>query len=71
MGPLYLRIDGHNSFAQPTATATEVTTKRMPTGAGAAIVAGHDAHHFSALWPSLEPWAYKGFIGLGMVTSWR
>lgn len=41
----------------------------MLTKTGVTIVAVHDAHHFSALWPNLGPWARKGFVGLGMVAS--
>ena len=36
---------------------------------GLALVLLRDTHHFSALWPDLEPWAEQGYVGVTAVTG--
>lgn len=36
---------------------------------GLALILLRDTHHFSALWPDLEPWAEQGYVGFTAVTG--
>lgn len=65
----YIRIDGANGFAQPALHAAEETIEDALVKTGIAVVAVHDSHHFSALWPELEVFARRGNVALGMVAS--
>lgn len=69
IGPSYLRIDGCNGFAQPAIAFAEATIQKMLDQTGLAVVAMRNSHHFSALWPDLEPWAERGYVALTMVSG--
>jgi delta1-piperideine-2-carboxylate reductase len=68
-GAAFIRVDADNGFAQPALElAVPLLLEKTRTG-GAAIVAIRDSHHFSALWPDLEPFARQGLVGLSCVTG--
>lgn len=71
VGPSYLRIDAKNGFAQSAVSRFEKEILSILEETGIAVVALRDAHHFSALWPDLEPFANNGYLGLTMVTGGR
>lgn len=68
-GPSLLRVDARNGFAQPAWAAALPHALDMARHQGAAVVAVRESHHFSALWPDLEPLAEAGFVALSMVTG--
>lgn len=68
-GTSFLRVDARNGFAQPAlAVATDQARKRA-RDTGTCIIAIRDSHHFSALWPDVEPFAEDGLIALSVVNS--
>ncbi len=71
VGPSFLRVDARNGFAQPALAFARETIRRMIDETGVAVVAMRDSHHFSALWPDLEPFALDGAVGLTMVAGSR
>ncbi|MEP7456562.1 Ldh family oxidoreductase [Phyllobacterium sp. SB3] len=68
-GPAFIRVDAMNGFAQPALKAAMPRVIEMAMTSGAAVVAIKDSHHFSALWPDLEPLAKAGFVALSMVSG--
>lgn len=68
-GPSLLRVNAQNGFAQVAWAAALPQVLDMARGQGAAVVAIRDSHHFSALWPDIEPLAEAGFVALSMVTG--
>lgn len=68
-GPSLLRVDARNGFAQPAWAQALPHALDMVRQQGAAVVAIRDSHHFSALWPDLEPLAETGFVALSMVAG--
>jgi len=69
VGPSLLRIDAANGFAQPALATAHPRIAEAIAETGVAIVAMRNSHHFSALWPDLEPFAQEGLVGLTMVTG--
>lgn len=69
VGPSFLRIDARNGFAQSALASARHGILSMLEETGVAVVAIRNSHHFSALWPDLEPLALKGYLGLAMVTG--
>lgn len=68
-GAAFIRIDARNGFAQPAlALAMPLIMERVSI-AGAVVVAIRDSHHFSALWPDIEPLARQGLVALSMVSG--
>lgn len=67
--PSYLRIDAKNGFAQSALAAAKPTIDRALEVTGIAVIAIRDSHHYSALWPDLEPFAREGCVALTMVAS--
>jgi len=65
----FLRVDARNGFAQPALAAAAGAIADMVSRFGVAIVATRDSHHFSALWPDLEPFAADGLVSLSTVTG--
>ena len=65
----YIRIDGANGFTQPALAAADADIEDALSRSGIAVVAVHDGHHFSALWPELEDFARRGYVALGMIAS--
>lgn len=71
VGPSFLRIDARNGFAQPAFETFRLQIARMLQDTGVAVVAINNSHHFSALWPELEPFAQEGHVGLSVVTGYQ
>ena len=65
----FIRVDGANGFSQPALVAAGEAIESAIADAGVAVVATKDSHHFSSLWPDLEPFAERGLIGMTMVTG--
>lgn len=69
LSPSYLRVDAKNGFAQPALAIAKPFIDEAIAATGVAVVAMHDSHHFSALWPDIEPFARAGFVALTMVAA--
>jgi delta1-piperideine-2-carboxylate reductase len=69
VSPSFIRIDAQNGFAQPAlaAAAADIETALLRTGV--AVVATRNSHHFSALWPDVEPFARKGLLAISFVNG--
>jgi len=69
VGPAFLRVDAANGFAQPALEAARPRLTEMVRAGGMALLAIRDSHHFSALWPDVEPFARDGLVALSVVDS--
>ncbi|WP_085026397.1 Ldh family oxidoreductase [Ensifer aridi] len=69
VGPAFLRVDAKNGFAQPALATAMPRLTEVASSHGLAVLAMRDSHHFSALWPDLEPLAQRGFVALSMVSG--
>ncbi|WP_342635272.1 Ldh family oxidoreductase [Rhizobium chutanense] len=69
VGAAFMRVDARNGFAQPALAAAMPHLVDKVVASGVAVVAIRDSHHFSALWPDLEPLARSGFVALSMVSG--
>lgn len=69
VAPGMLRADGHNGFALVALAAAHELLVRKVRGNGIALLTIRNAHHFSALWPDIEPFARAGLLALMMVNS--
>ena len=69
VGAGFIRVDAANGFAQPALAAAATEIEDAVRVAGVAVVAIKDSHHFSALWPDVEPFAERGLLALTMVTG--
>jgi delta1-piperideine-2-carboxylate reductase len=67
--PSLIRIDARNGFAQPALAAGAKAINAAVEGTGIAIVAIQNSHHFSALWPDVEPFAREGLLALAFVNG--
>lgn len=63
------RVDARNGFAQPALAAVRDRAERQAREKGVTLIAIRDSHHFSALWPDVEPAARSGLIALSMVSG--
>ena len=69
VAPGMLRANGNNGFSLPVlAMAAEPLMAKARTN-GIAVLTVRKAHHFSAVWPDIEPFARQGFLALAMVNS--
>jgi len=69
VGPAFLRVDAMDGFAQPAlAKASELAIEKT-RNTGVAVLAVRNSHHFSALWPDVEPFAQNGLVAISMVNS--
>lgn len=69
VAPGMLRADGRNGFSLPViAMAAEPLMAKARTN-GIAMLSVRKAHHFSAVWPDIEPFAREGFLVLAMINS--
>ncbi|MBP2231077.1 delta1-piperideine-2-carboxylate reductase [Azospirillum agricola] len=68
-GPTFLRADAANGFAQPALEAARPRLMEMARSGGMALLAIRNSHHFSALWPDVEPFAREGLVALSVVNS--
>ena len=69
VGPSYIRVHGQNGFTQPALAAALPEIEAAVGDTGVAVIAVREAHHTSALWPDLEPYAQRGWVALGMIAS--
>lgn len=69
VGRSFLRIDARNGFAQVALAHGLMAAVEMTVKNGVAVVAIKDSHHFSALWPDLEPMVSMGFVAITMVAG--
>ncbi|MBA1138765.1 Ldh family oxidoreductase [Mesorhizobium neociceri] len=67
--PSFIRIDARNGFAQPALAAGAEAVRTAVESAGIAIIAIRNSHHFSALWPDVEPFARDGLLALTFVNG--
>lgn len=65
----FVRVDAGNGFAQPALAAARALLVEKARSAGIAVLAIRNAHHFAALWPDVEPFAYEGLVALSVVNS--
>lgn len=69
VAPSIVRIDGGRGYSQPALAQGMTLILNTVANTGAAVVAIRNAHHFSALWPDLEPFVEQGLIALMMVAG--
>ncbi len=65
----FVAVDAGNGFAQPALAAARPLLVAKARSAGIAILAIRNSHHFAALWPDVEPFAYEGLVALSVVNS--
>ncbi|MFO1105301.1 MAG: Ldh family oxidoreductase [Amaricoccus sp.] len=65
----FVRVNARNGFAQPALAAGRPLAVAKARATGAAVLAIRDSHHFSALWPDVEPFAEEGLVALSFVNS--
>ncbi|MBC3346391.1 MULTISPECIES: Ldh family oxidoreductase [Pseudomonas] len=65
----FVRVDAGNGFAQPALAAARPLLVAKARSAGIAVLAIRNSHHFAALWPDVEPFAYEGLVALSVVNS--
>ncbi len=69
VAPAVLRADGRNGFSLPVlAVAHDRLIAKVRTN-GIAMLSVRKAHHFSAVWPDIEPFAREGFLALATINS--
>lgn len=64
-----LRGDGRNGFALPVLELARPALVAKARNNGIALLTVRNAHHFSAVWPDIEPFAREGFIAMAMINS--
>lgn len=69
LGPSFIRIDARNGFAQRALAAADPVIRRAVRETGIAIAATRNSHHFSALWPDVEPFALSGYMAITAVNG--
>lgn len=69
VSPSFIRIDARNGFAQPALAIAAETIDAAVKATGIAVVATRNSHHFSALWPDVEPFARKGLMAITFVNG--
>lgn len=69
VAPGFLRVDGSNGFALPAMAAARDQLVEKARTNGIALLAVRNSHHFSALWPDIEPFAREGLVAIEMVNS--
>jgi delta1-piperideine-2-carboxylate reductase len=68
-GGAFIRVDAKNGFAQPALIAARAMLVERTRQYGIALLALRRSHHFSALWPDVEPFADEGLVALSFVNS--
>ena len=64
-----LRADGRNGFSLPVLAMAAEPLMEKARRNGIAVLSVRKAHHFSAVWPDIEPFAREGFLALATVNS--
>jgi len=68
-GDSFIRVDADNGFAQLCLFRARDLLIKKVRQSGCAVLATRGSHHFSALWPDVEPFAEQGFIALTWVAG--
>lgn len=69
VAPGMLRAHGRNGFSLPVLDMAAQPLMAKARANGIAMLTVRKAHHFSAVWPDIEPFAREGFIALAMINS--
>lgn len=69
VAPGVLRADGRNGFSLPVLALARERLMEKTRVNGIAFLSVRNAHHFSAVWPDIEPFAREGFVALAMINS--
>ncbi|NTH16808.1 Ldh family oxidoreductase [Agrobacterium rhizogenes] len=69
ISPSFIRVDARNGFAQPALAAAADAIDDAVNETGIAVVATRNSHHFSALWPDVEPFARRGLMAITFVNG--
>ncbi|MQB12323.1 Ldh family oxidoreductase [Agrobacterium sp. ICMP 6402] len=69
VSPSFIRIDARNGFAQPALAVAADAIDAAVEATGIAVVATRNSHHFSALWPDVEPFARRGLMAITFVNG--
>jgi len=69
VGPSFIRVDARNGFAQRGLASAGELVQRALHESGIAVVAMRNSHHFSALWPDVEPFADAGYLAISAVNG--
>ena len=69
VAPGMLRGDGRNGFALPVLELARPKLVEKARSNGIAVLTVRNSHHFSAVWPDIEPFAREGLIALAMINS--
>lgn len=69
VAPGMLRADGRNGFSLPVLDMAAEPLMEKTRRNGIAVLSVRHAHHFSAVWPDLEPFAREGFLSLATINS--
>ncbi len=67
--PAVVRVDAGNGFAQGALARSRDLALRKARDCGLCAISIHDSHHFSSLWPDVEPFAHEGLVALAFVHS--
>jgi delta1-piperideine-2-carboxylate reductase len=67
--PGVLRADGRNGFSLPVLELAREPLMAKARRNGIELLTIRNAHHFSAVWPDIEPFAREGFVVLAMINS--
>jgi delta1-piperideine-2-carboxylate reductase len=69
VAPGMLRADGRNGFSLPVLEMARAPLIEKVRRNGIAVLSVRKAHHFSAVWPDIEPFAREGFLALATINS--
>jgi len=69
VAPGMLRADGRNGFSLPVLDMAAEPLMEKARRNGIAVLSVRKAHHFSAVWPDIEPFGRAGFLALATVNS--
>ena len=69
VGPAFVRADACNGFSQRALTEAAPVLLEKVRRNGVAVLAIRHSHHFSALWPDVEPFAEQGLVALSFVNG--
>lgn len=64
-----IAVDAHQGFAQHALAVTSQALVAKARKTGVAMLLTRNSHHFSALWPDIEPFAEAGLVALTCVNS--
>jgi len=68
-GESFIRVDADNGFAQLCLARARPFLLEKVRKTGCAVLAVRGSHHFSALWPDVEPFAEQGLLALTFVAG--